>query len=322
MAISKPLTAEDLAVVERHYRNRTHAQIATMIGRSKHCVRNLCSRKGWVTRDDHWTDQEIAKLIAWYRRPGADGRDTLHLQTLAAELGREKVNVCRKAKVLGLTKQSRKIRTADAKKKISERTKKYIRENGHPRGALGLKHSPETRKVLSEKSRNGWERRKKQPILMHLKRVQTVRTNLERYGVASPVQAINQGRNVYSRCKRGVREDLGFFVRSRWEANYARYLMWMKGRGEISSWEYEPTTFRFDGVSRGPYTYKPDFLVVENDGRRAYHEVKGWMDSASRGRLKRFAKFYPEHAMVVVDAKAYREIQRKLSTVIPNWESE
>lgn len=293
-----------------------------MIGRSKHCVRNLCSRKGWITRDDHWTDQEIAKLIAWYQRPGANGKDTLHLQTLAAELGREKANVCRKAKVLGLTKQSRKIRTAESKRKMSERAKKYIRDNGHPRGALGLKHSLETRKVLGEKSRKGWERQKKRPILMHLKRVQTVKTNLERYGVASPVQVFNQGRNVYSRCKRGVREDLGFFVRSRWEANYARYLIWMKARGEISSWEYEPTTFRFDGVSRGPYTYKPDFLVVENDGRRAYHEVKGWMDSASRSRLKRFAKFYPEHTMVVVDAKAYREIQRKLSTVIPNWESE
>lgn len=320
--MATPLTAEDLAVVERNYRTRTHAEIAKMIGRSRHCVRNLCSRQGWITRDDHWTDQEIAKLIAWYQRPGADGRDTLHLQTLAAELGREKANVCRKAKVLGLTKQGRKIHKDESRKKISERAKKYIQENGHPRGALGLKHSPETRKILGEKSRKGWEQQKKRPILMHLKRVQTVKTNLERYGVASPVQAINKGRNVYSRCKRGVREDLGFFVRSRWEANYARYLVWLKQKGDIVSWEYEPTTFRFDGVSRGPYTYKPDFLVVEKDGSQAYHEVKGWMDSGSRSRLKRFAKFYPQHRIVVVDAKAYRQIQSKLSTVIPNWESE
>lgn len=322
MAASAKFTSDELEVVQKHYRTHSHAKIAEMVGRSRASIRNLCSDRGWISRDDYWSDEEVAKLIAWYQRPGADGKDTLHLQTLAAELGREKQNVCRKARALGLTKLNRKIHTAEAKKKSSERTKKYIREKGHPRGALGLKHSPETRKALGEKSRKGWEQRKKRPILMHLTRVQTVKTNLERYGVASPVQALNQGRNVYSRCKRGFREDIGFFVRSRWEANYARYLMWLKDRGEISSFEYEPTTFRFDGVSRGPYTYKPDFLVVEKDGRRAYHEVKGWMDSASRSRLKRFAKFYPEHAMVVVDAKGYREIQKKLSTVIPGWEHE
>lgn len=317
-----PLTAEELAIVERHYRTRTHAEIARMIGRSRHCVRNLCSRQGWTTRDDHWTDEEIAKLIAWYRRPGADGRDTLHLQSLASELGREKSNVCRKARAIGLTNNGRKVRTDESRKRMSERTKKHISENGHPRGALGITHSVETRKIIGEKSRKGWERQKKRPILMHLKRVQTVKTNLDRYGAASPVHAINKGRNVYSRCKRGVRKDLGFFVRSRWEANYARYLAWLKDNGHIVSWEYEPTTFRFDGVSRGPYTYKPDFLVVGKDGGHAYHEVKGWMDSGSRSRLKRFTKFYPQYTLVVVDAKAYRQIQSKLSSVIPNWESE
>lgn len=322
MAASTKFTRDELAVVQKHYRTHSHAKIAKMVGRSHASIRNLCSDRGWICRDDYWSDQEIAKLIAWYQRPGAEGRDTLHLQTLAAELGREKQNVCRKARALGLTNKNRKVKTDESRKKHSEQAKKYIRENGHPKGALGIRHSPETRKVLGEKSRKSWEHQKKRPILMHLRRVQTVQTNLQRYGVASPVQAINSGRNVYSRCKRGFRDDIGFFVRSRWEANYARYLMWLQNKGEILSWEYEPTTFRFDGVARGPYTYKPDFLVVEKDGRRAYHEVKGWMDSASRSRLKRFAKFFPEHAMVVVDGKAYRQIQAKLSSVIPNWESE
>lgn len=119
-----------------------------------------------------------------------------------------------------------------------------------------------------------------------------------------------------------MREDLGFFVRSRWEANYARYLKWLEAKGDIAAWEYEPTTFRFEGVSRGPYTYKPDFVVIEPSGKRAYHEVKGWMDSGSRSRLKRFAKFYPAESLVVIDAKVYRQIEQTLARVIPNWESE
>jgi hypothetical protein len=119
-----------------------------------------------------------------------------------------------------------------------------------------------------------------------------------------------------------VREDLGIFVRSRWEANYARYLKWLEARGDIAAWEYEPLTFRFEGVSRGPYTYKPDFKVVETDGTVAFHEVKGWMDSASRGKLKRFAKFYPAQKLVVIDQASYRSIARQVSSVIPNWEHE
>lgn len=320
--MANPLTAEDLAAVERHYRSLTHAEIGDMIGRSKNCVRNLCSRMGWTTRDDKWTDAEIAKLIEWYTRPNGHGRDTLHLQTLAAELGRGKANVCRKAKVLGLTKQGRPAVTDDYREKISACTKKRIGEKGHPRGALGHKHSPETRKVIGEKARKSWAKRRKQPILLQLRAVQTARTNVVRYGTASPVHSFNKGQNVYSRCRRGVREDLGFFVRSRWEANYARYLVWMKNNGQIADFKYEPETFRFDGVTRGPYTYKPDFLVIEKNGNRVFHEVKGWMDPGSRSRLKRFAKFYPGVSLVVIDAKAYREIQRKVSSVIPGWESE
>jgi hypothetical protein len=314
------LSAKDLAVIEQNYRLRTHAEIAAMIGRSTSCVRSACSRKGWLTRDDYWSDQDLAKLISWYARPGSDGRDTLNLDGLASELGRDKANVCRKARSLGLTNQGRALRTKEARKKASDNSKKSIREKGHPRGALGMKHSEETLRVLSEKSRSAWAERKKRPILMHLTRQKTVQTNIDRYGVALPAHALNKGANVYSRCRRGVREDLGIFVRSRWEANYARYLKFLQERGDIAAWEYEPTTFRFEGVGRGPYTYKPDFKVVSATGAVEYHEVKGWMDSASRGKIKRFAKFYPDLKLVVIEQKLYRQIEKAVSSVIAHWE--
>ena len=33
------------------------------------------------------------------------------------------------------------------------------------------------------------------------------------------------------------------FFRSRWEANYARYLEWLCSIGQIAKWEHEPQTF-------------------------------------------------------------------------------
>jgi hypothetical protein len=89
---------------------------------------------------------------------------------------------------------------------------------------------------------------------------------------------------------------------------------------EIRSWEYEPHVFRFEGVTRGPYTYTPDFRVTTKDGSVEWHEVKGWMDSESRGKLKRFAKFYPDEKLVLVDGRVYRDIEKKVSTIIPGWE--
>src|SRR3990172_2886201 len=51
--------------------------------------------------------------------------------------------------------------------------------------------------------------------------------------------------------KGGTRTDLGFYVRSSWEANYARYLKWLQSNGEIIEWHYEPDTFNFDSIKRG-----------------------------------------------------------------------
>jgi len=316
------MSEEDLETIKRHYMTHTHKQIAEMIGRSQHAVRNACSENGWIKRNDRWSDADLAKLITWYMDPKHQSRDTLRLDDLAKDLGRGKTSVCCKAKAIGLTNVRRTFELEETRKRHSEQATKRIRENGHPRGALGLKHSPETLEVLSKKSRDSWKERKRMPILGAIRRVKTARTNIERYGSASPVHGINGGRNVYSRCRRGVRDDLGFFVRSRWEANYARYLKWLEERGEIAAWEYEPLTFHFEGVKRGPYTYKPDFKVVEKDGVVAFHEVKGWMDSKSRGKLKRFAKFYPHHKLVVIDQKTYKEIERSVSSVIQNWEAE
>lgn len=110
------------------------------------------------------------------------------------------------------------------------------------------------------------------------------------------------------------------FYRSQWEANYARYLEWLKAHSQIADWHHEPKTFWFEGIKRGVCSYKPDFLVIERNGAEAYHEVKGQMDSRSRTTLKRMAKYFPEIRMILVDAKAYASIKRSAAKFIHGWE--
>lgn len=129
------------------------------------------------------------------------------------------------------------------------------------------------------------------------------------------------GNNRYSRGSAGKRDDLGFYVRSAWEANYARYLTWLQLRGEISTWNYEPQTFWFDKIRRGTRSYMPDFKVIANDGTYEWHEVKGWMDQKSKTRLKRMAKYYPLEKIVLIGQPWFRQAERSgLAGVVPNWE--
>lgn len=124
------------------------------------------------------------------------------------------------------------------------------------------------------------------------------------------------------RSRPGKREDLGIFVRSSWEANYARYLNWLKARGDIKEWAFEPKTFEFDKIKKGTRFYTPDFLITENDGTQVFHEVKGYMDPKSITKLKRMAKYHPTVKLVVIDRKAYVELKNKMSALIPNWEQD
>jgi hypothetical protein len=119
----------------------------------------------------------------------------------------------------------------------------------------------------------------------------------------------------------GRREDLsGLYFRSSWEANYARYLDWLKGIGEIKDWQYEPDTFEFKAVKRGNRFYTPDFKVTSKDGGVEYHEVKGWMDADSATKLRRMARYYPSVKIVVVDRDGYEAIARDVRRLIYGWE--
>ncbi len=116
----------------------------------------------------------------------------------------------------------------------------------------------------------------------------------------------------YSRAQSGWKKIGGkrCYFRSSWELLYARYLQFLKQKKDIKDWQYEPTTFWFKSILRGTRSYKPDFLVIENDGRNVYHEVKGWMDDKSKTKLKRMAKYHPEVHLILVDGDAIKTIKK------------
>lgn len=205
--------------------------------------------------------------------------------------------------------------TEERNRATGERMREWFKLHGHPRGALGMMHSEETKRRIGEMSRAMMSRRT--PLQREIIRLKSNATKLARYGTAGPSL---RGEAMYSRARGGKRADLGnVYYRSAWEANYARYLNFLVSKGSIKGWEFEPKTFVFEGVTRGVLSYTPDFLVTENDGSTIWHEVKGWMDAKSKAKLKRMAKFYPDEVILVVGPEEYRAIA-KWAPLIGGWE--
>ena len=118
----------------------------------------------------------------------------------------------------------------------------------------------------------------------------------------------------------GKRADLdGMYFRSSWEANYARYLNWLKNNGQIKKWEFEPDTFEFN-VKRGARFYTPDFKITKLDDSQEYHEVKGYFDNRSKTRMKRMRIYYPSVRLELIDGPIYYAIANKIGKSLPGWE--
>jgi hypothetical protein len=188
--------------------------------------------------------------------------------------------------------------------------------NGHPRGMAGKKHTDETKQKLSEAYRAAWGRPdSKLNSDENRQRISDRNTRLHGDGTF-----YNKTENAYSRCTHGWWEGGGkrYFMRSKWEMNYAAYLEWLKAKNQIVDWEYEPQTFWFEAVRRGVRSYKPDFRVYLNGGQIEYHEVKGWMDAKSQTKLKRMKKYYPLIKVILIDDDSYKAV-KKWSRLIPGW---
>lgn len=265
-------------------------QLAIKLNKTEGAIRNKAYNLKITKRDKYYTEEEIKLLKENY--------DKYSMNDLSEMLGRNESNIFRKMKELGLKKTHREKNTINPKKKhiytneerkrLSENAKKTIQEKGHPKGFKGCHHTAEEKEKISTSSKNWWKQ---------------------------TLNSMTNQSNPYSRTKSGKREDLNnVFFRSSWEANIARYYNFIGVK-----WEFEPKTFIFHNITRGSVSYTPDFYLPEED---KWVEVKGWMDGKSKTKLKRFKEQYPEeyNKLQLITEKEYKEIKRKVSSYIKNWE--
>lgn len=127
----------------------------------------------------------------------------------------------------------------------------------------------------------------------------------------------------YSNVHSGRRPALGgLFLRSSWENNVALILNEWIREGRILRWEYEPETFRFP-VKRGNRSYTPDFRVWITDDEYEWHEVKGYMDTASRIKIRRFELHFPKEfaRFKLIDKPVYNALVAEYKPRdLPGWE--
>lgn len=297
--------------------------IANAMGITKCAVRGRITRLG-ISKRVFWTEEEEDTLR--YAYLNSDTCEDLDIKSLAALLGRSEDAISQKAGELGVSNIRRKVKRETKARKPKFATKEELsayqsqlrkdwhKNNDHPRGMAGKRHSEETKAILAKKSAAFNASLTDEQRAAYTDKA--LKSKLEKHGTIAP----NVRRGTWKAGWRVIGGKRCYF-RSRWEANYARYLEWLKQAGQIVEWAHEPETFWFDAIKRGVCSYKPDFRVWENDGTSNLHEVKGWMDSRSHTTLKRMAKYHQKEKIVLIRESQYNEIARKVSGLILDWEA-
>ena len=269
-------------------------RVAEQFGMCGQSVYERLTKAGVINHHNHLSDSDKQRLLNEY----TDAVDAGKLAELAASMGRSKTTLCRFARQLGLTRVAGRPTPWSTGPQAGERVRAGQKLHGHPRGMLGKRHSPESIQKMCDG------------------KIQALRMKVEQ-GTYAP-----ERKNVTWRG--GWREIGGKrnYYRSRWEANYARFLQWLKERGVIAEWEHEPEVFWFEAIRRGTRSYLPDFRVTETNGDIVYHEVKGWMDPRSKTKINRMKIYHPKVRLLVIDGPKYWSIYGKVAGLIPEWEAD
>lgn len=262
-----------------------------------------------------WTENEDAVLSGFYMNHPAG--IAFSIAPLVSVLNRSEAAIHCRANALGLTFERGKYPRKETKPYVSQakysdderariasdRMKQRHATTSHP--MLGKPVPKEVRDKIS--AANTGRIMTEEEIQ---KRLRTRAAN----GTMAPNHA---GRS----WKAGWREIGGqrIYARSRWEANYARYLEFLKKQGSVRKWEHEPQTFWFNKIRRGARSYLPDFRVTFAGGEVQFHEVKGWMDSRSQTKIKRMRIYHPTIVLRVIGSDWFKA-NRSIRNIIPGWE--
>lgn len=295
-----------------------------------------------------WTDAEDEALRAYYANTPDEH---FSLKIFADKIGRSFASVALRASRLGISGRRTDSYTAseahrenlslaqkaraqrDGNNVIAKPLLDYIKTNGT--AFKGMTHTEETKAIISAKVKSIQDRNGHPRGMLGKKHTQVAKDAISKAnkGVSIPREIVVRG--LMTRAANGslfrprqkttwkaAWVELGgkrFYSRSRWEANYARYLQWQKERGDILDWDHEKKTFWFDGIQRGCVSYLPDFWVSKETGEE-YHEVKGWMDARSKTKIARMGRYFPDVKMVVIDSVRYRALAKTLKCIIDGWE--
>lgn len=309
---------EENQFVRDNWEQMTLAEMASFMDKTIGAIRNKRWRMGLVSRDKYWTSEEIEMLRDLYTN-----HDVLDLPAFEKLTGHPQGNISRKAKELGLgTSMSRRRKRKplnelnkqyrqklehekrtpkEQKQYISQIRKDAIKKHGHPRGSRSIRTCPSCGKFFDIENSSPTTHCSYECALKDIKRSQ----------------------NTYTRGKGGKRPDLNNqYFRSRWEANYARYLNFLiKNNGGVERWEYEVDTFWFEKIRRGVRSYTPDFKVWVDGKEFEYHEVKGWDYPRGKTARKRMNKYYPTVKLILIGEDFFKTLRRQgIDALIEGWE--
>jgi len=294
-------------IIELYKELKSIWKVGEKLGISGQKVNYILNNNGIDTsKKPEFTELQIKELIEIYKKMEVgDGT----LESYCNKHNKSKPNVCRKAKRLGLTNESRK-HCKDSKKNMSNKMKCIILNNGHPKGMLGKKHTIENKIKFSKQFSEMWKNPKSKVNSEEHKQLLS-----DRFSYMQTTGKIKGG---YSRGKQGwyLINGKEIYFRSLWEANYALYLDFLIKNNMIKSWSFEKKVFWFEKIKRGVRSYKPDFEVIENNGEVVYHEVKGYMDSKSKTKINRMRIYHPNVKLIIIDKPIYNNILSKLKGIV------
>jgi hypothetical protein len=302
MSIAKKIS--DKQIIESYNKHKSVWNAAKELGICGQSVYERAVKLGIQQKRNVFTEDDFYFLKEHYNEYLYKGK----LQELADKMGRTKQFICRKAKQIGLTDIKRKKSVIEGFKPT-----RVNWGNNHPKGFKNKKHSDKAKDIISQKSRQMYDNMSEDQMSVKIFRMLKSRAENGNF-----VPERNK-----TTWKSGWREIGGKrkYYRSRWEANYARYLEFLKQNKQILEWHHEPEVFWFEGIKRGCVSYLPDFKVTDLDNKDSFHEVKGWMDERSKTKLKRMAKYHPSVEIKVIDSKWFKANNRLLTSIIYGWET-
>lgn len=301
----------DEIIIEAYGRLKNVWKVGSEVGLCGQSVNERLVRLGLQKPINYFTEDDNYFLKKNYEDYAARGR----LDDLAKQLNRTKHFICKQAKKIGLnTRYGRKKKLFDD---FDNRFKKpdMYKYRPHPRGMAGKKHTQDVKDILSEKSKISQGKINEDVD----KRAAIIKKMIETKHAKGNLVNMRQ-KQTWKADWREIGGKRKYF-RSRWEANYARYLEFLKTQKQILDWDHEPEVFWFEGIKRGCVSYLPDFKVTELNGSFTYHEVKGWMDDRSKTKIRRMGIYHPGVILRIIDAAWFKKNNRTLTSIIYGWET-